>query len=299
MNKKSVILILLLALFLATNGCIQNQKPETGKINIVVSILPQKEFVREVGKEKVEVQELIPPGSSPSTYNPKPSELANVERAKIYFRIGQLPFEKSHTETFRGLNPDMKIVSASDVVELRHFEGKKEHSHEKEHEHNGGAIDPHLWLSPENAKKHVEQIYQALAEIDPKNKDYYQKNANDYIAKLEALDQELKQEFSNIKTENLMVFHPAWGCLADAYGLKQIAIEQAGKDPTAEELAGLVDFAKENNVKVIFVQKQFGTQNAEALAAEVGAAVIQIDPLAENYLENMGKIGREIAKRLS
>jgi len=299
MKKTVAILILLTVLLLTASGCIQSQKSETGKINIVVSILPQKEFVKEVGKDKVTVQELIPPGASPATYNPKPSELANIEKAEIYFRIGQLPFEKAHTETFRSLNPDMRIVSASDVVELRHFEGREEHSHEEEHEHDEEEIDPHLWLSPENAKKQVEQIYQALAEIDPENKDYYRKNADDYIAKLEALDQELKQEFFDIKTENLMVFHPAWGYLADAYGLKQIAIEQSGKDPTAKELAGIVDFAKENNVKVIFVQKQVSMQNAEALAAEIGATVIQIDPLAENYLENMSKIGREIARRLS
>ncbi len=299
MNKKSPILILLLALLLSASGCIQSQESETEKINAVVSILPQKEFVREVGKDKVNVQELIPPGASPATYNPKPSELASVENAKIYFRIGLLPFEEAHAETFRGLNPDMKIVSAFDVVELRHFGEWEEHGGEAEHGHDGKKIDPHIWLSPENAKKHVEQIYRSLAEIDPKNQKYYRKNADDYLVRLKALDRELKQNFSNIKTENIMVFHPSWGYLTDAYGLKQIAIEQSGKDPTAKGLAGLVGFAKENNVKVIFVQKQFSTQSAEALAAEIGAAVVQIDPLAENYLENLSKIGKEIAKRLS
>lgn len=299
MKKRVASIILLAALLLIASGCIQSQKSETGKINIVVSILPQKEFVKEVGKDKVAVQELIPPEASPVTYNPKPSELANVEKARIYFMIGQLPFEKAHIETIRGLNSDITVVKACDVVEVRHFESGKEQGHEEEREHEKKGVDPHLWLSPENAKEHVEQIYRTLAEIDPENQEYYRKNADDYITKLEALDQELKQKFFDIKTENLMVFHPAWGYLADAYGLKQIAIEKSGKDPTAEELAGLVDFAKENNVKVIFVQRQFSTQSAEAMATEVEAAVVQIDPLAENYLENMSKIGKEIAKSLS
>ena len=208
------------------------------------------------------------------------------ENAKIYFRIGLLPFEEVHTATFISLNSELKIVNASDVTELRYFE-------------TNGERDPHLWLAPENAKKHVEQIYQTLAEIDPKNKDYYRQNADDYLSKLEELDYELKQEFSNIKTKNLMVFHPAWGYLADAYSLKQIAIEQSGKDPTAEELTNLVDFAKENNIQIIFVQEQFSKQSAETLATEIGAIVIQLNPLAENYVENMHKIGQTIAEKLS
>ncbi|MFH1447463.1 MAG: zinc ABC transporter substrate-binding protein [Candidatus Micrarchaeota archaeon] len=281
-------------------GCTSDSSEGTkreGKIDVIVSILPQKEFVKAVGGDNVEVHELISPGSSPATYEPSPQDLVKVEQADVYFRIGHIPFEKSHVNGFSYLNPDMLIVDTSMGITPRYF-GEDEGNHHEgvEEGHNHLGIDPHIWLSPKLVVVQVERIYDALAEIDPENSAEYRKNADDYISRLNKVDEELRISFSSIKTRKLMVFHPAWGYFADNYGLEQIAIEQDGKEPTAEQLKHIIDEAKKENIKVIFVQKQFSTMVAASIAEEIGCVVVPLDPLAENYIENMRTMGKVISE---
>ncbi|MBD3249829.1 hypothetical protein GF336_07315, partial [Candidatus Woesearchaeota archaeon] len=126
-----VIGILILALFVV--GCSQvAQEQKDDKLDVIVSILPQKAFVKAVGGDLVNVKELIPQGGSPATYEPKPSDLALVEKADIYFRVGHIPFEKSHIDKLAGLNPSMKVVDTSVNVDLRNFGEHEEHTHEEE-----------------------------------------------------------------------------------------------------------------------------------------------------------------------
>ncbi len=284
-------------------------------INAIVSILPQKEFVESVGGDHVSVKELIPPGSSPATYDLSPQDLAAIEEADIYFRIGHVPFEKANIDRIKSLNPDLVIIDTSESIPLRFFGeegghdqgeahggGVGEHESEdegedKEAHHNEGA-DPHIWLSPNLVKLQVESIYVGLAEADPANANEYRANADTYIARLDSLDNELNAVFEGIGTNVLMVFHPAWGYFADAYGLEQIAIEQEGKEPTASQLQDLIDTARHEGVKVIFVQAQFDKSVAESITEEIGAVMIQIDPLAENYIENLESVGETISANL-
>ena len=238
-NKTSLVVgIFLLSLFMV--GCSQVVQEQTDeKIDVVVSILPQKAFVEKVGGDLVNVKELIPPGGSPATYEPKPSDLASVEKADIYFRVGYIPFEKSHADKLAGLNPDMKIVDTSVNVDLRYF-GVHE-----EDEHNHKGVDPHIWLSPIQVKKQVDVIAQTLAQVDKANADTYTTNSEKFKKELDDLHSEIESEFDELKTDKLMVFHPAWGYFADEYGLEQVAIEESGKEPTAQELQKMIDEARE------------------------------------------------------
>lgn len=284
-----------------------------GTINVIVSILPQKEFVERVGGEHVRVSVLIPPGGSPATYEPGPGDLAKVEDAHVYFMVGHIPFELSHTADFASLNPTMGIVDTSENVELRHFGEDEEHSHGEDagehedegflggllgHEESDSAIDPHTWLSPENVKLEVDAIAQALIEMDPANEEEYLENAETYKRELDALHAQVASDLSGIKSRRLMVFHPAWGYFADEFGLEQIAIEQGGKEPTPAQLREIVDTAKAEGVGVIFVQSQFSEEVAESVAEETGAVVVSIDPLAEDYIANLENVGRTIAHYL-
>jgi zinc transport system substrate-binding protein len=276
--------ILILALFAVSCSQVpQEQKDE--KLDVIVSILPQKAFVETVGGDLVNVKELIPPGGSPATYEPKPSDLASIEEADIYFRIGHISFEKSHIEKFAGLNPDMKIVDTSINVQLRYFENVD--------------IDPHVWLSPMQVKKQVDIIAQTLSQEDPANANIYNSNAEKFKKELDALHSEIDSKFDKLKTDKLMVFHPSWGYFADEYGLEQIAIEQSGKEPTAQELQHMIERAKEKDIKVIFVQSQFNKEIAESVAEEVGAVVVLIDPLSEDYINNLRNVATTIAESLN
>jgi zinc transport system substrate-binding protein len=311
-------------LFTGCNQQMQQSGQEDERLNLVVSILPQKAFVEAVGSNLVNVKELIPPGESPETYEPKPSDLALVEKADIYFKIGHIPFEKSHADKFSELNPDMKIVDTSINVNLRYFEEHEEHTHDKDDTHddedstdedhsdedfkddvadqaNGNhlSVDPHIWLSPIQVKKQIDVIAQSLSQEDPVNADVYNQNAESFKKQLDKLHSEIELIFSELKTDKLMVFHPAWGYFADEYGLKQIAIEESEKEPTAQDLQRLIETAKEEEIKVIFVQSQFNKNIAESIAKEVGAIVVSINPLSEDYINNLKNIAVTIAENLS
>lgn len=315
MKQISIILMIVAAIVLMGCTATTNTTTQDEKINVVVSILPQKAFVQAVGGDLVNVKELIPPGGSPATYDPKPSDLALVEKADIYFRIGHIPFEKSHMDKLIELNADMKVVDTSVNVELREFGEDEEHSHDheedmheeehadeehEEHEdHDHSGTDPHIWLSPIQVKSQVDTIAKALSEKDPANSNTYKSNAENFKKELDDLHSEIQAEFTELKTDKLMVFHPAWGYFADEYGLEQISIEESGKEPTAQELQNIIEEAKEENIKVIFVQSQFNREIAESVAEQIGGVVVSIDPLSEDYLSNLKNIGTTIAENLN
>ncbi|MGM5480618.1 MAG: metal ABC transporter solute-binding protein, Zn/Mn family [Nanobdellota archaeon] len=310
MNYKLVAGIVLLTLIItACQPSIQEQ--ETQQIKVLVSISPQKTFVEAVGGDMVEVKEIIPPGGSPATYEPKPGDLVAVENADIYFRIGHIPFEKSHMEKLTTLNPSMKVVDTSVTINLRTFEkneeqpyendheNKKENYEENEEEHDNTGVDPHIWLAPLEVKKQIDIIAQTLSAKDPKNKNIYQENAQAYKQELDTLHDEIEAELNELKTDKLMVFHPAWGYFADEYNLTQIAIEESGKEPTAKQLQHLIDKANKEEIKVIFVQSQFNKEIAQSIADEVGAVVVSIDSLSEDYINNLRTVAISISNNLT
>ena len=301
MKKEFVLLLAFVIVVFLISGCMENTGKETGeKVNVIVSILPQKAFVKAVGGEHVNVTELIPPGGSPATYEPKPSDLVNVEEADLYFRIGFIPFEESHAGKFASLNPGMKIVDTSRDVELRFFGELEEHAHEEdEEEHHHKEVDPHIWLSPLQVKKQVDVIADALSEVDSDNSAEYLENAESFKKELDEVHAEIEMKFKELKTDKLMVFHPAWGYFASEFGLEQIVIEQDGKEPTAEQLQNLIDKAREENIKVIFIQSQFNKEIAGGIAEEIGAVVVSIDPLSEDYTNNLRNIATTITEHLN
>jgi len=222
---------------------------------------------------------MIPPGASPATYEPSPGQLKDISRAKLYVRIGHIPFEKTWMERIASANRDMLVVDSSKGIDIV-------------------GNDPHIWLSPALVKIQVKQIRDALIEVDPDNREYYIRNTDEYIRKLDDLDSDIRNNLSGIKNRKFMVFHPAWGYFARDYQLEQIPIEIEGKEPSASDLAGLVDTAKANNITVIFAEPQFNSESARVIAGEIGGTVAIIDPLAENYIANMYHVSETLARYL-
>lgn len=292
MKKMLLVLIGLLILISCTKKDIENNK-----INLLVTILPQLEFVQSVAGKNIEIHALIPPGGSPATYEPKPEDLKKIENADIYFMIGHLPFEKSFRDRIKSLNPDLKIINTSEMVNLHYFGKEAKHKHAREN-HNSKDIDPHIWLSPKAVKQQINKIVESLSSIDADNKSIYKKNGQIYKAKLDSLDNFLSKKLSTLKNRKLMVFHPAWGYFARDYDLEQIPIEHKGKEPTSKELQNLIKKAKKENIRVIFVQSQFDKSIAGAIAKNIDGIVVDINPLAADYLANMRKIGNTIHAEL-
>jgi len=312
MHKKifivSLIGILIVGTFLLASCSKQTVKENDSKINVMVSVLPQVDFVERIGGDKVAVLEMIPPGFSPATYDPSPGQLQKLQTAEIYFRIGHIPFEKAQMEKIKQINSSMKIVDTSKGIELlklaAHSHDDEEHEyehgegeHENEEEHEEGD-DPHIWLSPKLVKIQAKHIYEALSEYSPNDKDYFTENYKQFIADLDDLDDKLSVAFEPIKGQTFLVFHPAFGYLADAYNFEQEAIEIEGKDPTPGQLQEIIDKAKAENIKVVFVQAQFSIKSAEAVAREIRGAVVQIDPLAKDYFTNLESMAETIVNSI-
>ncbi|WP_353570216.1 zinc ABC transporter substrate-binding protein [Candidatus Albibeggiatoa sp. nov. BB20] len=172
------------------------------------------------------------------------------------------------------------------------------HEHEEHHEeaHQHGEFDPHIWLSPRLVKVMAQHILQQLIKYDPEHKTDYQQNHTQFIQDLNQLDAEIQQTLSVIKDKRFMVFHPSWGYFAQAYGLQQIPIEIEGKSPNSKDLVRLINYAQQQNIKVIFVQKQFSQKAAQAIADNIQAQLIVVDPLAENYIQNLSAIAHTFVK---
>ncbi|MDK2893057.1 zinc ABC transporter substrate-binding protein [Methanohalophilus sp.] len=294
LKKKKYAIIVALILLVGTCGCISENggaESESEKIIVAVSVLPQQEFVEKVGGDKVKTVLMIPPGASPATYEPTPRQLQEISDASMYAIVGSnLPFEEVWLDKLLDINKDMVIVDCSKGIQLREMDENhnEEDKHEEEHTHEG--IDPHIWTNPINAQIMVNNIHEALVKIDPENEEYYTKNRDSYIAELEELDSRIRASLEGKQGAYIMVFHPSWGYFTDEYGLHMLTIEIEGKEPTAKELSRIINSAKEHEIKVIFVQSQFSTQCAEAIAEEIDGEVVQIDPLAKDYIENLDNV---------
>lgn len=280
-----------------------------GKIPVFVSIAPQKYFVQQIGKDRVDAQVLVQPGASPATYEPKPRQMAALSKARLYFAIG-VPFETAWLPKIAAANPGMTIVHTEAGIHKHpmaaHPHAEKgepnqegEHRHEQDAHNHGadssvhGVLDPHIWLSPPLVKIQADAIRAALQEIDPAHRDTYQANYRQFTAALDALDADLRAMMAGKQGLEFMVFHPAWGYFARTYGLRQVSIEIEGKTPKPAQLQALIAHAREKNIRVLFVQPQFSTRSAELIAREIDGRVVFADPLAENWMANL----REVADK--
>jgi zinc transport system substrate-binding protein len=271
---------------------IQNNLFAMERLPVFVSIAPQKYFLEQIGKDLVDTQVLVQPGASPHTYEPKPSQMQALSKAEIFFSIG-VTFENAWLNKIASSNPGLRIVRTDENIHKISMQGHHHHDDNghKHHHHHHGIPDPHIWLSPPLVKIQALSILNALQQVDPSNSTKYEANYKDFIAEIDLLHSELTQIFSEKEGTPFMVFHPSWGYFADTYGLKQVPIEVEGKDPKPAQLMEVIKYARENNIKVIFVQPQFSSRSAEMVAKEIGGEVVSIDPLALNWSENLRQVG--------
>jgi zinc transport system substrate-binding protein len=263
------------------------------KPRVVVTILPQAEFIEKIAGDKVSITTMVPPGASPHTYEPRPSQMIEVAEAEMFAKVGTgLDFELVWMSKIIETNPNILIVNSSEGIHLIEMGAH-------DNEYQLGGKDPHVWLSPKNAIIMVENLYEGLVKIDPDNKEYYTKNKDVYINSLKELDSTIMQTFSGLKTRKFMVYHDSWGYLAYDYGLEQIPIQKEGKEPTPEGIATLIDQARENNITIIFASPEFEIQTAKTISEEIDGTVILISPLAKDYIENLKRMSDEISKSLN
>jgi zinc transport system substrate-binding protein len=262
---------------------------------VFVSILPQAGFVERIGGGAVAVEVLVGDGQSPHTFEPSPQQMARLSRARAYFAIG-IPVEEGVLRKIRPTHPDLLVVATHQGVPLRYAQD----GHHGDHRNDSGgrSPDPHIWLSPRLVKIQARHIRDALARLDPGRRSFYTANLQAFEAELDRLDARIASALAPVRGRKMYVFHPAFGYFADAYGLTQVPIEIEGKEPGPRKLAQLIRSARRDGVKVLFVQPQFSSKSAAALAKAVGGVVVAMDPLARDYVSNMERLAAAVEEGL-
>ena len=302
----AIILFMVAALVMAAAGW-------AGPLKVVVSIAPQKYFVEKIGRDLVEVTVLVPPGASPHNFEPKPRQMAELARAGVYMAIG-VNFEEVWLNRIASAAPGLLIVHTEQGVDKMpmvaghdHDDGEEhqagEEHHDGDHEegdehHEHGILDPHIWTSPPLVKIQSQNMLAGLIQADPGHRTDYEAGYQAWASELDALDARFKALFSGRQGLKFMVYHPAWGYLARTYGLRQVPVEVEGKEPKPGELAELIKYAREQDIKVIFAQPQVSTKGAEVVAKAIGGRVVLADPLSADWAGNLREIAEKFEEAL-
>jgi len=280
----------------------------SGRIQVAVSVPPQAYFVERIGGERVEVQVMIPPGYSHVDYPLTPRQMVGLADTRLYVKVGHpgFEFEPQRIDPLLARLPGVEVVDMSRGMDLivDDFPGESpgegwhgEGAHGEEG-HGHGAGDPHVWVAPGSVAVAAGNIARALARIDPAHAAEYGANLQRFEADIESLDREIRARLGPHRGAKFMVYHPTWGYFARQYGLEQVAIEAEGKEPSALGLMELIDTARREEVRVIFVQQGFPRKSAQVIADAVGGRVLTADPQERDWLANLRRVTAELAAEL-
>lgn len=276
MSKVQKQIVIYIFLILGFIGCSKPQKESNKKINVTVSIVTYADFVKNIGGEKVNVNTMIPQNSNPHDYEPIPSQIVDLAKSDVYFKIGKyFDFEDVLLNKVKDVKADLKVVDCANGIT---FIDK----------------DPHVWLGIDEVKIILSNIYNGLKEISPVDSAYFRKNYETYLSKINIADKNLSESFEKLTIKHVLVFHPAWNYFFKKYNLIQIGIEQHGKEPNAQDLKNILNFAKEKKIKVIYVEPQFNKDAATSIAEQIGASISVINNIPSDYLANLSYLQKTI-----
>lgn len=287
--KKLFFVSLLFLSVLACNSSQKNSNPD--KKTLTVTIEPQRFFLERIVSNDYQINVLVPPGTSPETYEPAPSVMLEMNKSDIYFMVGDLGFENAWSERLAENNPQITVVNCSENINRL-----PTMKHEDAHAHKHGDIDPHIWTSPNAARVLAKNMLDALITAYPENAEVFLNNFNELSQLINETDSVIEATFANSPTRAFIIYHPALGYFAQEYGLHQHSIESEGKSPSPAQIKALVDLSRQENITTIFVQKGFDVKNAEVVATEIGAEVFEINPLAPDWDKELIRIAQILAR---
>ena len=289
--------LLLFSLLLFSCG-----EKKTSEKMVSVTIEPQKYFAEKIAGDKFIINCVVPSGQSPETYDPTPQQMINIGKSLAYLKIGYIGFEMAWMDNIIQNNPNLKIFDLSEGISLignpeeemheAHADEAGEHEHEHEHQHTG--TDPHTWNSVAGAKTVAWNTLQAFIALDKENTQYYFTNYTALLAEIEKTEAVINKLLDGLNNRTFIIYHPALGYFANEYQLTQLCIEMDGKEPSPAQLKELVDVARANNTRVVFIQQEFDQKNAELIARETGCKLVRINPLSYNWSEEMIKIAQSL-----
>ena len=277
--KKLIYILTLFILCACGNTTKQSEKPI-----LTVTLEPLRYFTEAIAGEHFEVVSMVPKGSSPESYDPTPQQLVNLSQSQAYLRIGYIGFELAWMNKLQANCPDMKVYDTSQGVDLIRSEG---HWHD-DHFHEGG-VEPHIWNSTRNANVIAENICAALCELAPNHQDDFKNRLHDLKQTIAQTDSIIRIHLTDADS-TFLIYHPALSYFARDYGLKQLSIEEGGKEPSPAQLKALIKTCRNENAHTIFVQQEFDQRNAQLIADELGVHIVSINPLSYDWTEEMVRV---------
>jgi zinc transport system substrate-binding protein len=251
-------------------------------LSVVTTLFPLKEFAQSVGGKRVTVRLLLPPGAEPHTWEPKPSDIVRLSHADLFIYIGAELEPRAHSIVKSLDNATIQIIAVSRGIPLIRADEVHHHAgHDTKEELAHGEGDPHIWLDFEYSQAIVDRIEDAFSKKDPEWAEYYRKNADDYKEKLKDLDLQYKKTLSNCASrEFILGSHAAFAYMARRYGLKQISLYgvSPNSEPTPRKMAEVISMAKDHRVKAIYYEELVSDKLARAIAKEVGAETLVLNP---------------------
>lgn len=284
-------MLLVAALVVLSCGRGRENQDETRRMTITTSIAPFEYFISEIAGSDFDVNVIVPPGASPATFEPTPSVLRGVAGSEAVVLNGYLGYEMAWGDRITGINGNIAILRLADSQDLIYGEA---HRH-GDHFHYSG-VDPHFWTSPVSAMKIAADINRFLKSIYPDRAAEFEGNYGRLVTTITGVSARLDSLLADHKGESFMIFHPALTYLARDYGLNQVPVEVDGKEPSPAQMKSFIDTGMEKGIAVIFVQKEFDRRNAEAIAGQIGADVVEIDPLNRNWPETVISIGEALSR---
>ena len=290
--KKTALLSMMAVMVFAMTAFGKNStasgKEEDGKLKVVTTIFPYYDFVRQIAGDKVSLSMAVPAGMDTHSFEPTAADMIEIGKADILiYNGGEMEVwvdEVIEAAAGKNLKAEemMKYVDIVTEEIVEGMEEEEEHEHEDdrddEHEEEEPEYDEHIWTSPVNAQKLVEKIVDILSEADSKNADFYEKNGEAYIEKLEKIDSEMKNVIENAKRD-YVVFGDRFPLryFVDRYDLDYSAAFagcSSDTEPSADTLAFLIDKVKEKNIPVVLKIELTSPKVAETVSAETGAKVM-------------------------
>ena len=259
-------------------GC--SNKITNNKRTVTVTIEPLRYFTEQIAGDKIEVQTMVAKGGNPETYEPTAKQMANLQQSDLYIKVGNIGFERTWMKKLKENAPHTIFVDSSDGISYS--------------ESQDGAKDPHTWMSTTNAIIIANNIYHALSEIDNKDSIYFKQNLKKLICHIGDVDDKIKKILVNNKNRTFLIYHPALTYYAKDYKLRQIAIEEEGREPSANQLLTTIALAKSMKVKKTFVLKEFSNRNTLIVSNNVGSKAITINPFNYEWDKEMVNIAEKL-----
>ncbi len=277
-NRTFITILAALLLAVAMTGCSQRQNRQERVITVTIE--PLRFFTEQIAKEKFRVQTMVTAGNSPETYEPTARQMIDVSESAIYIKVGNLGFETSWLQRISENAKSMKIVDTS--------KGIKKLASDK------GYDDPHTWMSTKNARIIARNIYEALCEASAEDSAYFNANYKALQKQIDDVDNAIKSEMKGKSGKSFIVYHPILTYFASEYGLRQIALEHEGHEPSANQMKATLYKAKSMDAKTFFTQKEFANNGVETVAKSIGITTSAINPLGHDWPSNMKEISRNL-----